>query len=248
MFKYIPTIRFRKLFRSIVTLSFFIFYTSILSADTLKEVVDKVSNSLPQSYLGERIEKIELTKQFVELTITITDIFGLEEPQYQWFIHATKNSDWMRSCVEPFYTQFISKNISVKRIRMSPLPNLNFTTIVNPKDCGYFKGTSNEQLITKYLKEQNKILPIMIDEGTELVRYKQTFGDTIEVTHRMVNVKVESIDTKAFSRIMTENLMPNLCNASDYSTLLDRGIRMVYRYTDMDGTPFFKLPFNKTDC
>lgn len=229
-------------------LTLFMINATAAYPNTLEDVVAKVNQTLPKSYLGTRLERMHLEGDIVELYITVTDTFGLQTQQYDWFNKTTEIADWMISCMQPFYLQFLNNGISVKRLRQSEVSNLKFNTVINPSDCTYFKDANNEKLITKYLKQQNSILPVMVDSETELVHYKQKFGDTIEVTYKMINLDVNNIDIDLFSNKMTGYLMPNVCNASDFSVLLKRNVRFVLRYIDRSGTPFFKLPFNLDDC
>ena len=113
-------------------LPIFITNASVALPNTLEEVVKTVNQTLPKPFLGTRLERLELTADTVEFYITITDTYGLKEQQYAWFSQASRTGDWMRSCVDPFYLQFLNNNVSIKRIRSSEVSTLNFVTNIQP--------------------------------------------------------------------------------------------------------------------
>ncbi len=229
-------------------LSIFITTATTVLPNKLEDIVEAVNQTLPKRYLGTRLERLELTADIVEFHITITDIQGLKEEQYAWYSQASKTSDWMRSCVDPFYLQFLNNNVSIKRIRSSEVSTLSFVTNIHPKDCDYFKFENTERLITKYIKEQNVFLPVMVDNATMLIGYKQMYSDTIEVTYKIVNTEAKNADKKLFRKLQTEKFMPFFCNSSDFSILMKRDVSFVIRYVDLKNLPFFKFRFNRKVC
>lgn len=107
------------------------------------------------------------------------------------------------------------------------------------------------EVLAKTADRLNKMLPMMVDSGTQLVN-TIAMPNTFVYQYRLVGISFGDIPASKLAdveRIQRRQVTNLACTTPEIrDNLLNKGVTMRYQYADSDGQQFMRIDIKSSDC
>ena len=150
-------------------------------------------------------------------------------------------------CLDDFLSKALKAGITVKYNYSLATSNIRFVNTITEKDCSPFQAKDAKILGDYYVMLQNRAMPIVLDEETNLIAMRRD-DYTIEFKHQLHRMAKNELDVPFLADYIGKNVSPKFCDTPDFQVLSQRGFKYKISYIDMHNQPLYSAIITKEKC